>query len=228
MVKVNLISNHQSSTHLIQHSRKLFILGTIAFCILLIYKTGNRNSVPNKSAHQIVPKTFLDQESDELPEKLVKDLLDNESKEQISSDQQNHEIISDLEENEYDVLKPETKIDEQEPEIGKTDSEIEIKQLEDSNDEFPDPNYNETQLAKIREVRECYTLKESDESVQLFDDIEKFPPKPDKSIFFIESTCLNSTRFKMNARYLKKLFCSSIFHYDIEKQTRLLNHQFVF
>lgn len=154
MGKVNLISNHQSSPHLIQHSRKLFILGTIAFCILLIYTIGNRNSVPNRSAHQINPKTFFDQEKDELPEKLVKDLLDNETIEQISSKQQNNEVSSGLGAHEYDVLKPETKIDGQKSEIDKTNSEIEIKQLEDSNDELPDPNYNDTQLVKTEEARE--------------------------------------------------------------------------
>lgn len=200
MGKVILISNRESSRHLIQHSRKLFILGTISFCILFIFIIGKRNSVPNRSAHQMNLKTFLDQENDKLPEKSVIDSLENVSIDQISSDQQNHEAYSDLRTYEYDVSKPETKIGEQKSEIDKTSSGIEIKQLQDSNDEFPDPNYNEMQLAKIREVRQCYTLKESDHNVQLFDDIEKFPPKPDKSIFFIDSTCLKSTRVDLNAR----------------------------
>lgn len=183
MFKVNLISNHHSSTRLIQYLKKLFFLGSIAICILLIYTIGSRNSVPNRSIYRIILEQVGDQNSTISPDISGKDLLNvlnNKTVDRLTSDQP----------------KLKTKIDEQK-------SAIEINKSENSNDEFPDPNYIEADLAKIKKAKECYTVKEPDESVQLFDDFEKIPPKPDKSIFFIVTTCLNSTRVEMNARYLK-------------------------
>lgn len=55
-------------------------------------------------------------------------------------------------------------------------------------------------LKTINAAKECYKLRNSAENVQILDDIEKTPPKPDKSIFFIDTTCYDESRVTLNAR----------------------------
>lgn len=55
-------------------------------------------------------------------------------------------------------------------------------------------------LKTINAAKECYKLRNSAENLQILDDIEKTPPKPDKSIFFIDTTCYDESRVTLNAR----------------------------
>lgn len=67
---------------------------------------------------------------------------------------------------------------------------------------FQYPNYSKQELDLIKARRQCFQLKEPAKNLQLFDDLEKRSPSPDKSIFFTITTCLNSSRATMKARYL--------------------------
>lgn len=58
----------------------------------------------------------------------------------------------------------------------------------------------EEYIKKINTGKECYKLKKSIGNVIFFDDIEKTPPKLDRSIFFIDTTCYDDPRVQMNSR----------------------------
>lgn len=76
--------------------------------------------------------------------------------------------------------------------------EIVIKPKEDSAKQIA--KAKEEYERNINNNKECYKLKKSIENVIFFDDIEKTPPKPDKSIFFIDTTCYDDPRVQMNSR----------------------------
>lgn len=68
-------------------------------------------------------------------------------------------------------------------------------------DGFRYPIYTDEELNKIDAAKKCYEIDESGaDDIKWLDDIEKIPPKPDKSIFFIDITCLGSKRVTLNAR----------------------------
>lgn len=63
------------------------------------------------------------------------------------------------------------------------------------------PNYTKSELDQIESVRECYRIKEHDERLVFLDDILQSPPKPDKAIFFINTSCAkNGSRVTLNSR----------------------------
>lgn len=52
----------------------------------------------------------------------------------------------------------------------------------------------------IKTNTECYQIKNSVKNLNLLDDIETSPPKLDKSIFFIDTSCYTESRVALNAR----------------------------
>lgn len=64
-------------------------------------------------------------------------------------------------------------------------------------------HYTKEQLEKIQRDRTCYEVNDSIEKVQFLDDIENPPPKPDKSIFFVSTSCVNDAQITLTARYIK-------------------------
>ncbi|XP_031627248.1 lactosylceramide 4-alpha-galactosyltransferase-like [Contarinia nasturtii] len=66
--------------------------------------------------------------------------------------------------------------------------------------EFRYLNYTKAQVEKIKRDKKCYELEKPVENVQFIDDIEISPPKPDTSIFFIATSCMNDGQFTLNAR----------------------------
>lgn len=97
-----------------------------------------------------------------------------------------------------DEVEPESTASEPKPKIIVNNSERETW-----SDQFQYPNYTDQELNKINAAKKCYRMNESDSNLQLLDDIENPPPKPDKSIFFIDTTCLSSSPITLNARYSK-------------------------
>lgn len=65
---------------------------------------------------------------------------------------------------------------------------------------FTYPNYTKDVLEKIRTAKQCFKLENPPENVQLIVDLEKSPPKTNRSIFFVLTTCLKTSRVAMSAR----------------------------
>lgn len=61
-------------------------------------------------------------------------------------------------------------------------------------------NYTEKDLQQINEANQCYKVTNSFKNLQLFEDIDKSPQKPDKTIFFTILSCINTTRITLTAR----------------------------
>lgn len=225
MVKRNYLANQYSSAHLIQLFRKIFFLALITVCVLSIYiftySVSDKSTTSIEVFRPIKPKTLNARNNITFPVEEVKNevlggLSDDSPNENDGSPDENDDSPDENMPDEskfkiaYRVTQPETTTKELE-------LEIKINKLKDSDDRFLRLNYTEKELTSIRAVRECYRMREADANLQLFDDIEKSPPKPDKSIFFIHTTCLNSTRVTMNARYLKTIASASDLHSYISK-----------
>lgn len=73
--------------------------------------------------------------------------------------------------------------------------------------QFQYPNFTKEELDRINAAKQCYQFKESSPNVQLLNDLEDPPPKPDKSIFFVITTCVNDSRVTLKARYLNFKLC---------------------
>lgn len=191
---------------LIQLFPKLFFLAFISIFVWSIYilthLVSDKSTTSIEDFHPIKPNTLNARKNITLPVEEVKnevlDDLSDDSPDENMPDESKFEIV-------YRIPQPETT-------TKKLELETNINKLNDSDDEFSRLNYTEKELKSIRAVRECYRMKEAEANLQLFDDIEKSPPKPDKSIFFIHTTCLNSTRVTMNARYLKTIASASDLH----------------
>lgn len=72
---------------------------------------------------------------------------------------------------------------------------------------FHYPNYSKKELDGINAAKQCYKLKNPDQNLQLLNDLENPPPKPDKSIFFVITTCSNTSHVSLTARYLNLELC---------------------
>lgn len=70
-----------------------------------------------------------------------------------------------------------------------------------TNSKFQYPNYTREVLDKIRVAKRCFRLENPPQNLQLIDDLEKNPPKTDKSIFFLLTSCLNVSSVQLSARY---------------------------
>lgn len=63
------------------------------------------------------------------------------------------------------------------------------------------PKFDKAELEMVKKSTECHRLKEAEKGLMLFDDIMKFKPVQDKTIFFIDTSCsMNGSRLTFNSR----------------------------
>jgi len=91
-------------------------------------------------------------------------------------------------------------LNEVKDEVNVLKDEEELETTSSKISEFQYPNYTQKELDKIKESNECHKPNVSLADMKLIEDIDVSPPKPNKAIFFINTSCIRNYRVTLNAR----------------------------